>query len=125
MRTDKSKVINDNSDIFAPCKCKSKFHKFSHNDPTLTTRKTQKKVPTSTRHSKQKRSRFSFGSNSPLSKQSPVLCSPCSTKVASTTKTPVTPELASPVDAGFFNRYESVSRPRERSTKLHSYHPTY
>lgn len=101
MRTDKSKVINDNSDIFAPCKCKSKFHKFSHNDPTLTTRKTQKKVPTSTRHSKQKRSRFSFGSNSPLSKQSPVLCSPCSTKSASTTKTPVTPEPASPVDAGF------------------------
>ena len=43
---DKSKVINDNSDIFSSCKCGSSFHKFfRYVNTTLKTRLTQKKFP--------------------------------------------------------------------------------
>ena len=64
-RSNRSKIMNDNDDIFSPCKCRSRFHKFARNiTPTLRTRMTQKK-PTSTRHSKQKRNkRFSFSPRS-------------------------------------------------------------
>ena len=87
MQQDKNKVINDNSDIYSSCG--SRFHKFGRTlEPeTLRKRMTQKKVP-STRHSKQKRNRFSFD----LDPQgSPVHCIPCTPTAA-----PVTPEPASP-----------------------------
>ena len=89
MQQDKNKVINDNSDIYSSCKCGSRFHKFGRilEPETLRKRMTQKKVP-STRHSKQKRNRFSFD----LDPQgSPVHCIPCTPTAA-----PVTPEPASP-----------------------------
>ena len=45
-RSDKSKIINDNSDIYSSCKCGSKFHKFVRTIPTtLKKRLTQKKSP--------------------------------------------------------------------------------
>ena len=106
MRTDRSKIMNDNSDIYASCKCASRFHKlFSRIDcKTLRTRITQKKV-TSTRHSKQRRSRFSFGNtkpNSPSSKSSTSICSPCNSRASPPPpETPVTPEPASPPNEGF------------------------
>jgi hypothetical protein len=44
MKTNKYKLINDNSDIFARCSCKCRFHKFFRTDSTtLRTRLTQKK----------------------------------------------------------------------------------
>ena len=66
-RTNRSDIINDNSDIFSSCKCNSRFHKFSRKvTPTLKKRLTQKKA-NSTQNSKQKRKkRFSFNNlNSP------------------------------------------------------------
>ena len=69
MRNNKSKIMNDNSNIFALCKCDSRFHKYFHTD-----RKTLRTFieVTSTRRLKQhKRSRFSFDDielNSPSSK---------------------------------------------------------
>ena len=66
-RTNRSDIINDNSDIFSSCKCNSRFHKFSRQvTPILKKRLTQKKA-NSTRNSKQKRTkRFSFNNlNSP------------------------------------------------------------
>ena len=85
-RTDKSKIMNDNSDIFASCKCNSRFHKFARvENTTLRTRMTQKKV-TSTRQSKQRRSRFSFNLNSPSLRSTN----------RSPPETPITPEPASP-----------------------------
>jgi hypothetical protein len=89
-KTDKSKIMNYNSDIFSSCKCCSRFHKFCRvTNPTLTTRMTQKKVP-STRHSKQKRKRFSFDNvNSP---KTPITPQSNDESVA----TPLTPEMASP-----------------------------
>ena len=109
MRTNRNMIINDNSDIFAPCKCGSRFHKFSRTDTTtLRTRLTQNKVTKvpSTRHSKQKRSRFSFDNtklNSPSSKSSTSLCSPCNSRASPPTspETPITPEPASPPNEGF------------------------
>ena len=84
MDLNKSKVMNDNSDIFSSCKCGTKFHKFLRNvtTKTLMTRLTQKEVP-SGRSSKTKRKnkRFSFNN----------LCQPCTPRVA-----PVSPEPASP-----------------------------
>ena len=84
MDINKSKVMNDNSDIFSSCKCGTKFHKFLRNvtTKTLMTRLTQKEVP-SGRSSKTKRKnkRFSFNN----------LCQPCTPRVA-----PVSPEPASP-----------------------------
>ena len=78
-----------------------------HNDTTLRTRLTQNKVTKvpSTRHSKQKRSRFSFDNtklNSPSSKSSTSLCSPCNSRASPPTspETPITPELASPQNEG-------------------------
>jgi hypothetical protein len=45
MKTDKHKLINDNSDIFARCSCKCRFHKFFRTDSTaLRALLTQKKV---------------------------------------------------------------------------------
>ena len=86
MRTDKDKIMNDNSDIFAACKCGARFHKFTNRIdlPTLRTRLTQKKV-SSTRHSKQRRlsSRFSFNLNSTRASRR-------------TSNPPVTPEQESP-----------------------------
>jgi hypothetical protein len=90
-RTDKSKIMNDNSDIYSSCKCKGRFHKFGrylHID-TLRTRTPQKKV-SSTRASKPKRNRFSFNLSSPR------FCHPASEEA------PVTPEPASPQEPSVF-----------------------
>ena len=89
MQSDKSKIINDNSDIYSSCKCKSRFHKFNRilEPETLRKRMTQKKV-TSTRHSKQTRKRFSFDL---IPSESQANCIPCTPQAA-----PVTPEPASP-----------------------------
>jgi hypothetical protein len=90
MKADKHKIINDNSDIFARCSCKCRFHKFFRNDSTLRTRLTQKKVP-STRHSKLPRVRqiFTFDHSSISSTE----CSPCNSEA---------PTPASSEDAGVF-----------------------
>jgi len=129
MRTDRSKIMNDNSDIYASCKCASRFHKFRRIDcKTLRTRITQKKV-TSTRHSKQRRSRFSFSNtklNSPSSKSSTSICSPCNSRASPPPPTtPVTPEPASPPNEGFlidvnlFDYQPEVSpKPLEQLTNL-------
>ena len=129
MRTDRSKIMNDNSDIYASCKCASRFHKFSRIDSkTLRTRITQKKV-TSTRHSKQRRSRFSFDNtklNSPSSKSSTSICSPCNSRASPPPPmTPVTSEPASPpnegllIDVNLFDYQPEVSPvPLERLTNL-------
>jgi hypothetical protein len=84
-RSDKTKIMNDNSDIYSSCKCKGRFNKFGRNlhIDTLRTRSLQKKV-TSTRASKPKRNRFSFNLLLPR------LCHPTSEEA------PVTPEPASP-----------------------------
>ena len=75
-RNEKTKIMNDNSDIYSSCKCMSRFHTFTRTiSPTLKTRLAQKKV-NSTRHSKTKRSRFSFNLKSPRlsrSSTSPIL----------------------------------------------------
>ena len=56
-RSDKSKSINDNSDIYSSCKCGSKFNKFARTiTTTLKMCLTQKKSP-SNRSSKTKCSR--------------------------------------------------------------------
>ena len=87
-RTDRKKIINDNSDIYSSCKCGTRFHKFARNlkIETLRTRRAQKKV-TSTRNSKQKRrtTRFSFDL------ESTDICQPCNDEPSV-----VTPEPASP-----------------------------
>ena len=89
LQEDKTKVINDNSDIFSSCKCGSRFHKFFRNvTTTLRTRLTQKKVP-STRHSKTKRKRFSFNPKSPVT-----CCSPCSPgSTSSSSQEPASPPV--------------------------------
>ena len=59
-RTDRSKVMNENSDIYSSCKCGGRFHKFVRSiTTTLTTRMTQKKSKSSRKKSK-KKSRRSF-----------------------------------------------------------------
>ena len=83
-RDNKSSIMTDNSVIFSSCKCMSSFHKFSRTiEPTLTTRLTQKKVP-STRNSKSKRRRSSIlrrntHRRSSASPKTPLLllCQPC------------------------------------------------
>ena len=79
-RTNRSKIINENSDIFSSCKCNSRVHKFSYTvTPALKKNLTQKKS-NSTRHSKQKRKkRFSFKLTSPRT------CTPVS---------PVSPDMS-------------------------------
>ena len=63
-RNNKSKIMNNNSDIFSSCKCNSRFHKFSRTvTKTLRKHLMQKKV-NSKRHSKHKRKRFSTNLNS-------------------------------------------------------------
>ena len=71
LRKDKYKVINDNSDIYSPCKCSSKFHKFKHNSTmALRTRLTQNEV-TPNKRSKKKRRR-SRGFVTPKTNSSPI-----------------------------------------------------
>ena len=90
MDINKSKVMNDNSDIFSSCKCGTKFHKFLRKvTMTLMAYLTQKEV-TAGRSSKTKRKnkRFSFDT----------LCQPCTPKMV-----PVFPEPASlPVTPIFY-----------------------
>ena len=89
-RENKSKIINDNSDVFSSCKCRTKFHKFDRDliNVTLRKRSTQKKVK-STRHSKSKRKRFSFDREPSTPSSHKSFCSPCTTE-----ETPITPEPA-------------------------------
>ena len=83
----KSKVINDNSDIYSSCKCGLRFHKFVPLtiESTLRTRSTQKKVPSS-RKSKRNCRRSSRPTTPPTRtpRSAPSSC------------TPITPESASP-----------------------------
>ena len=90
-RSDKTKIMNDNSDIYSSCKCKGRFHKFGCklNIETLRTRSPQKKV-SFTRTSKPKQSRFSFNLASPR------FCQPTNEEA------PVTPEPASPQETPVF-----------------------
>ncbi len=105
-RTDRYKIINDNSDIFSSCKCGSAFHKFFRTittKTTLRTRSPQKKV-TSTRQSKPTRRRFSFfnilrQTPSPTTNEQ---CQPCSTSTVGSTSTSSTDEPASPPVAPVF-----------------------
>ena len=95
MKTNKHKLINDNSDIFARCSCKCRFHKFFRTDSTtLRTRLMQKKI-TSTRHSKLPRVHkiFTFSNSDDSSTSITELCSPCNSEA---------PTPASSEDAGFF-----------------------
>jgi hypothetical protein len=80
-RTDKSKIMNDNSDIYSSCKCKGRFHRFGRklHIETLRMHSPQKKV-NSTRSSKPRRARFSFNLSSPR------YCQPTNEEA------PVTPE---------------------------------
>lgn len=56
LRKNKYKVINDNSDIYSPCKCSSKFHKFKHDSTmALRTRLTQNEVTPNKRSKKKNR----------------------------------------------------------------------
>ena len=88
---DKSKIMNDNSDIYSSCKCKGRFHRFGRklHIETLRTRSPQKKV-NSTRSSKPRRARFSFNLSSPR------YCQPTNEEA------PVTPEPASPQETPVF-----------------------
>jgi hypothetical protein len=90
--------MNHNSEIFGTCKCNPRFHQFYQKltVETLKTRMTQKKV-TSTRHSKQKRSRkcqqFTFSSSPQKSHKRP-----CCLHEATPAVTPVPASpLAAPV----------------------------
>mmetsp|Transcript_19425 Transcript_19425/g.40981 ORF Transcript_19425/g.40981 Transcript_19425/m.40981 type:complete len:240 (-) Transcript_19425:181-900(-) len=106
-RTDKTKIINDNSDIFSSCKCGSAFHKFIRKiTTTLRTRSTQKKV-NSTRQSKPNRSRFSFSESfPPTPTTNNIQCQPCSTSTAGSTSTSLTEEPASLTETPVF--YHSI-----------------
>ena len=86
LKESKSKVINDNSDIYSSCKCGSRFHKFTSRTitPTLRTRLTQKKVP-SARKSKQLRTRRNKKRTSNMN----LFASP---RQISTPRRPLTPE---------------------------------
>ena len=64
-RSDKSKIINDNSDIHSSCKCGRRFHMFARTiTTTLKTRLTQKKSP-SKKSPKKERSRRSTTPRTP------------------------------------------------------------
>ena len=89
LREDKSKVINDNSDIYSSCKCGSRFHKFTDTrtiTSTLRTRMTQKKVP-SARKSKQIRHRRKSRQITPITP---------SAQVSTPSSRVITPESAYP-----------------------------
>ena len=74
MKENRSKVINDNSDIFSSCKCGSRFHKFCRKiEPTLRTRMAQKKVKNSSRKSRLNRLSLNLNVDTAYN-----LCSPCS-----------------------------------------------
>ena len=74
MKENRSKVINDNSDIFSSCKCGSRFHKFCRKiEPTLRTRMAQKKVKNSSRKSRLNRVSLNLNVDTAYN-----LCSPCS-----------------------------------------------
>ena len=87
MRDDKHKVINENDDIYAPCKCSTRFHEFTIiHSLALKTRLTQKKVTP-------KRKRRNTGRNSGRKKYRRHV-SPTS---PNTDICPTTPESASPI----------------------------
>jgi hypothetical protein len=93
MRTNRSKVINDNSDIYASCKCRSRLHKFNRMlEPTLRRRLTPKKV-SSNRRSKQKRNRRKKSINISIDTSPVILCQPVT---PTTPNTPITPEPETP-----------------------------
>ncbi len=82
MKSKKHKLINENSDIFARCSCKCRFHKvFRTDSTTLRTLLTQKKV-TSRRDSKLPRVHHivTFMDPDVLSTRSTELCSPCNSE---------------------------------------------
>ena len=62
-RTNRSKIMNDNSDIYSACKCGGKFHQFIRSDTKNTDEAPDAgKSHKSKRKSRIKRSRFSFDS---------------------------------------------------------------
>ena len=72
LRDDKHKVINENDDIYAACKCSSRFHKFTDiHSFALRTRLTQKKVTPN----RKKRNSRGTGKKSSSESESPI-CSP-------------------------------------------------
>jgi hypothetical protein len=87
-RSDKSKIMNHNSEIFGTCKCNPRFHQFYREltVETLKTHMTQKKVTSTRRKSQQ----FTFSPSPQKSHKKP-----CYLHEA----TPVTPEPASPLAA--------------------------
>ena len=91
MCDDKYKVINENDDIYASCKCSTRFHEFTHiHSHALKTRLTQKKVTP-----KRKGRRTSSSSSSSSSKRK------CTRHVSptspSTDNCQTTPESVSPI----------------------------
>ena len=96
MDTNKTLVINNNSNIFSSCKCGSQFHKFFRNvTTTLRTRSTQKKVATTRKAKHQRNKRFSFNSESTPTINTPI-CHPCNNSTRSTSSSS-SEESASPL----------------------------
>ena len=107
MKADKRKVINDNSDIFSSCKCKSQFHMFFRNVTTISTlrtRSTQKEVNSTKRAKHQKSKRFSFDNVHTPTIQSPT-CQPCHTARSTTSSS--SEESASPQSVAPFVLFEN------------------
>jgi len=104
-RHDRSNIINDRSELYGSCKCTTKFHKLNNcNDPTLRTRKTQKKS-TSSSKSRQKRR---------TTTPSPVIMSSCETCYTPYQQTMVTIEklpAINPKSIGRFVFKNQVVRP--------------
>ena len=89
MRDDKHKIINENDDIYAPCKCSTRFHEFTNiHSLALKTRLTQKEVTP-------KRKGRDISRNGSSSKKK------CKRHVSPTSPNtnvcPITPESASPI----------------------------
>jgi hypothetical protein len=82
-RSDKLKIMNDNSDIYSSCKCKGRFHRFGRkiNIETLRSCSSQKKVNSTLPSQEPRRNRFSFNLSSPrycqsTNKEAPVTPEP-------------------------------------------------
>ena len=89
MRDDKHKIINENDDIYAPCKCSTRFHEFTNiHSLALKTRLTQKEV------TPKRKGRDTSRNSSSSKKKCRRHVSPTS---PNTNVCPITPESASPI----------------------------